>query len=103
MPLYEYRCNDCRKGFTVLVGVTAEADSGLCPNCGSNRSTRRVSRFGRLRGDDDVLDELADPDRLGDPDDPSTMRRWANEVGDVMGEDLGADFDEYLDSAAADE
>lgn len=85
----------------MLVGVTAEADSALCPHCGADRAVRRVTRFGRLRAEDDVLDDLADPDSLGDVDDPKTMRRWAREVGSVMGEDLGDEFDEYIDSAEA--
>jgi putative FmdB family regulatory protein len=103
MPLFEYKCDQCHRRFTVLVGVTAEADPHVCPHCGGVQATRRVTRFARVRGEEDILEGLADPTALGDVDDPRTMRRWAREVGGVMGEDLGDEFEEYLDSAESEE
>ncbi len=94
MPLFEYTCNQCRKRFSVLVGMTSDGDSGVCPHCGSDQSTKRVTRFAAVRGDVDVD---------ADPDDPKAMRRWAREMGSEMGENLGDDFDEYLDAAEAGE
>jgi putative FmdB family regulatory protein len=99
MPLFEYTCNQCGKRFSVLVGMTADADSNACPHCGSEQSTKRVTRFAALRGDDALLEDLTDPSGLGDMDDPKTMRRWAKEMGREMGEGLGDDFEEYLDAA----
>jgi putative FmdB family regulatory protein len=99
MPLYEYTCDQCRKRYTVLVGMTADADTNACPHCGSEQGTKRVSRFARGRSEDDLMDDLADPGKIGDMDDPKAMRRWAKEMGKEMGEDLGDDFDEYLDAA----
>ncbi len=103
MPLYEYTCNNCRKRYTVLVGMTAAGDANVCPHCGSDQATKRVTRFVRGRSDDDLMDNLADPDQMGDMDDPKAMRRWAKEMGKEMGEDLGDDFDEYLDAAESGE
>lgn len=99
MPLFEYTCAQCRKRYTVLVGMTAGGDSDLCPHCGSAQAVKRVTRFARGRGDDALMDDLADPDKIGDMDDPQAMRRWAKEMGREMGEDLGDDFDEYMDAA----
>lgn len=99
MPLYEYTCAHCRKRFTVLVGMTAAADSTLCPHCGGDQAEKRVTRFARGRSDDTLMDDLSDPDTIGDMDDPKAMRRWAKEMGREMGEDLGEDFDEYMDAA----
>lgn len=103
MPLYEYLCTACRKRYTVLVGMTAGGDTNLCPHCGSDQATRRVTRFARGRSDEAVMESLADPSQLGDMDDPKAMRRWAKEMGKEMGEDLGDDFDEYLDAAESGE
>lgn len=103
MPLYEYTCNNCRKRFTVLIGMTAGGDSNICPHCGHDQATRRVTRFVRGHSEDDLMDSLADPDKMGDMDDPKAMRRWAKEMGKEMGEDLGDDFDEYLDAAESGE
>ncbi len=99
MPLYEYTCNDCRKRFTVLVGMTAQADGEKCPHCGHEQATKRVSRFAKGRTEDDLLGSLSEPDNMGDMDDPKAMRRWAQEMGKEMGEDLGDDFDEYLEAS----
>ncbi len=103
MPLFEYTCDHCRRRFSVLVGMTAQADADVCPHCGHDRATKRVTRFARGRSDDDLMDDLADPDKLGDMDDPKAMRRWAKEMGKEMGEDLGDDFDEYLEAAESGE
>ena len=103
MPLYEYTCTHCHKRYTVLVGMTAAADSNLCPHCGSDHAVKRVTRFAKGRTDDALLDDLADPSSIGDMDDPKAMRRWAKEMGKEMGEDLGDDFDEYMDAAESGE
>jgi putative FmdB family regulatory protein len=103
MPLFEYTCNNCRKRFSVLVGMTAQADTNVCPHCGGEQATKRVTRFARGRSEDDLLDDMADMDKIGDMDDPKAMRRWAKEMGKEMGEDLGDDFDEYMDAAESGE
>jgi putative FmdB family regulatory protein len=103
MPLFEYTCDLCRKRFTVLIGMTAAADADTCPHCGGEQATKRVTRFARGRNDDDLMNELSDPDRIGDADDPRAMRRWAKEMGSELGEDLGEDFEEYLDAAESGE
>jgi hypothetical protein len=59
---------------------------------------KQASRFARLRSEEDALESLADPNQIGDMDDPSTIRRWAKEVGKGLGEDLGDDFDEMIES-----
>jgi putative FmdB family regulatory protein len=103
MPLFEYTCNHCRKRFTVLVGMTAAADTNICPHCGYDQATKRVTRFARGRSEEALMDDLADPDKLGDMDDPKAMRRWAKELSKEMGEDLGDDFEEYMDAAESGE
>jgi putative FmdB family regulatory protein len=104
MPLYEYVCENCRKKFTWLVGVVADPTPPTCSNCGATQARRReVSRFARLRTEDEALDALSDPCSIGDLDDPKAARRWAKEMGKEMGEDLGDDFEEYLDAAESGE
>jgi len=103
MPLYEYTCDTCRKRYTLLVGMTAEAEIQTCPHCGSGQGTKRITRFARGRDEESLMEDLADPDKMGDMDDPKAMRRWAKELGSEMGEDLGDDFDEYMDAAESGE
>lgn len=80
----------------MLVGVIAESDPLQCPRCGGMEVTRLISRFARLRNEDDLIDDMLDPDKIGDPEDPKTMRRWVKEMGKELGEDFTDEFDEML-------
>jgi len=100
MPLFDYRCMDCRKRFSLLIGVVAEPQEERCPNCGGTKVRRLISRFARLRSEDDMIDSLADPARVGDVEDPKQLHSWMKRMGKEMGEDL-ADFDEVLEEIEA--
>src|SRR5436305_454271 len=103
MPIFEYRCDECRRRFSLLVGVVAGATEMKCPRCGSEQLQKLISRFATSRSEDDALDDLADPTKLGDMDDPKQMMQWMKRVGREMGEDMGDDFDELVEEAAAEE
>src|ERR671934_537 len=98
MPIFEYTCNDCNKRFSALVGVLANAKPPACPRCGSASLTKEVSRFARLRSEDETLDSLADETAFGDiENDPKAMRKWVREMGRAMDEDMEEDFEAALD------
>ena len=99
MPLYDYQCTDCKKRFNLLIGVVAEPQEENCPSCGSINVNRLISRFSRLRSEDAVIDDLSDPSKAGDLDDPKQLQSWMKHIGKEMGEDLGDEFDEMLDEA----
>ncbi|HYL71714.1 MAG TPA: zinc ribbon domain-containing protein [Candidatus Dormibacteraeota bacterium] len=44
MPLYEYRCNDCRSVFEVLRPMAQRELSAVCPSCESRASMPLISR-----------------------------------------------------------
>ncbi|GBC91722.1 hypothetical protein HRbin15_00177 [bacterium HR15] len=88
MPLYEYRCQQCRRRFTLLLSVAERDEPQVCPHCGATQSRRLVSRVARLRTEDQMLDDLADRmEMAGDPDDPRTMRTFLREMSAAMDED----------------
>ena len=62
-----------------------------------------ISRFATARSEDDALDDLADPTKMGDLEDPKQMMQWMKRVGREMGEDMGDDFEELVEEAAAEE
>lgn len=105
MPIYEYRCNACRRRFSALVGVVAAQGPVSCRRCGSSDITRLISRFARLRSEDDILDSLADSADLSDVDenDPASVSRWMKRMGSALGEDLGDDFEAALEEEMAGE
>jgi putative FmdB family regulatory protein len=75
MPLYEYRCNQCKRKFALLVGVTAKKEKRACPRCGSREITKLISRISPVAREDSFDSgfddaDLADSDSgLGDDDD----------------------------------
>jgi putative FmdB family regulatory protein len=103
MPLFEFRCEECSRRFTLLVGMTAEQRDRKCPRCGSERVRKLISRFRVGRSEEALLDNLADPSTLGDPEDPKQMADWMRRVGREMGEDLGDDFEELVEEAVREE
>ncbi|MGH2727147.1 MAG: FmdB family zinc ribbon protein, partial [Actinomycetota bacterium] len=109
MPIYEYRCNKCRKKVTILTLRVSEKVDERCEHCGGDSLTRLVSRFAMPRSEEARLDALADPSSLGnvDENDPKSMARLMRRMGKEMGEEFGGDeFDEMVDeleSGAADD
>lgn len=88
MPVYEYRCQQCRKRFSKLLSIAQRDAPQPCPFCEATETKRLVSRVVRLRSEDQMLDDLADSmEFAGDPDDPQTMRRFMREMSAAMDED----------------
>ena len=104
MPIFEYTCNACSRNFSALVGVVADAAPPSCPKCGSTDLKKRVSRFARIRSEDDAMESLAEAADSADMDDPKAMRRFMKEMSREMGEDMdGEDFEEMMEEAMQDE
>lgn len=105
MPIYEYFCEDCRRRVSLLVRNISKPPRPVCPRCGGGKLERLMSRFARVRSEEDRLDRLADPSALGDLDenDPASVARWAKKMGKEMGEDLGEDFDQVVEEAMQEE
>ena len=104
MPIYEYRCEDCRKRVSILTTRVSAPVEEVCEHCGGRRLTRLLSRFAMPRSEDARLDSLADPANLGglDESDPKSMARWMKRMGREMGDELGgAELDEMIDDLEA--
>ena len=106
MPIYEYLCLDCKKSFSYLVGVVVDSGEPRCERCGGTELRKLISRVARVRSKESSLEDLADPSKLGNMDDPKAMARWAKEIGRTMaeetGEELPNDFDEMMESGGPD-
>jgi putative FmdB family regulatory protein len=74
VPIYEYRCEECGKRSSALLGSYASADPA-CPHCGKRALKRLVSTFATVGlgdggdddfgGDDDAGDDFAGGDDFG--------------------------------------
>ncbi len=79
--------------------MVSEPDDERCPNCGSSKTKRLVSRFARYRNEDDRVDAMADQlDLMGEPDSPSAMREMVREMGKAMDEDMSDEMEEYFEA-----
>ena len=104
MPVYEYRCHDCKRRVSIFWRTFSDVDleTVACPRCGGTNLTRLVSRVRMLRSEESRLDDMTDPGNLPDFDesDPKSLGRWMrkmqSELGSEVGEDLGPEFDEVV-------
>ena len=104
MPIYEFRCQRCRRRssvFTRSIGGVAEA---VCSHCGSREMSRLISKVAVLRSGDDAFAGL-DESSLGDVDenDPRSMARWLRQMSRQAGEPLDAEMESELERMEAGE
>lgn len=101
MPIYEYRCADCRRRVSVWWRTYSAAETGepVCPRCGGTELSRLISRVAVLRSDESRLDDMADPSAFGEPDedDPRSMGRWMRRMSEEMGEPMDDEFSQVVD------
>ncbi len=100
MPIYEYRCYDCRRRVSIFYRSFSDVeDEPSCPRCGGKHLARMISRVAVLRSEESRLDDLADPSMLDglDEDDPKSIARWMRKMSAETGEEMPAEFDEVID------
>jgi putative FmdB family regulatory protein len=100
MPVYEYRCQDCRR----LVRLTFSfAEYGkvdpVCTYCESKNLTRRIGRIIIAKSEDARMDTLMDDSALAglDEEDPRSLGKFMRKMSNEMGEDMGDEFNEVVD------
>jgi len=100
LPIYEYRCQDCKRRVSIFWRTFSDAESGspVCPRCGGTDLTRLISRVRVLRSEESRLDDVSDFGDLPDFDesDPKSMGRWMRKMSAETGEDMGPEFDEVV-------
>jgi len=100
MPIYEYRCSDCKNKVSVFFRTLSAVDhsAARCPICGGKNLTRLVSRVRALRSEESRLDNLADESALAglDENDPKSMGRWMRKMAAEAGEEVPPEFNEVV-------
>ncbi|MGH9204749.1 MAG: FmdB family zinc ribbon protein, partial [Vicinamibacterales bacterium] len=104
MPIYEFRCNACRRRTAVFTRSIGAEISARCEHCGSMELSRLMSRVAVLRGDGDDRGDF-DESSLNDIDesDPRSVARWVRKMSLDMGEPLDADMEADLERMEAGE
>ena len=90
MPLYEFRCHDCKRKsvFSFTYAEYGQAEP-TCPHCQSQQLRRLISRVALAKSEDSRLDAMADDSLMAglDEEDPQSTRaiHAQNESGNGRG------------------
>ncbi len=104
MPIYEFRCNACRRRTSVFTRSIGAPVSAVCQHCGAADLHRLISRVAVLRSEDDSLSGLDESSLDGiDESDPRSVARWVRKMSRQMGEPLDAEMEADLDRLEAGE
>jgi len=57
MPVFEYRCNDCKTAYEILHKGAERTDLIECPSCHSAKYTKKFSMFAASIGDNSRFSE----------------------------------------------
>lgn len=95
MPIYEYRCNRCRRRFSIFVRSMMAPAGAPCEACGSPDTSRLLSRVAVLRSGAETT--VAPPEE----DDPRAIARWVRRMSQEMGEPLEPEMDAELERIEA--
>jgi putative FmdB family regulatory protein len=103
MPIYEYRCDDCGTPSSLFFRSMGAATEPQCPECGSRRMSRLVSKVAYIKPDAERIAGLDTSRVLGglDCNDPASFERWARRTGAEFDSALGTNFRELADKTAA--
>ncbi len=104
MPVYEYRCAQCRHKMSVLVGPPPRLPRPLVSAAAIKKMSRLFSTFAVHKSSLGGLDSLDDAGFGGmDESDPRAMAQMMRSMGGQMDEDMGPEFDEMIDRMEAGE
>lgn len=80
-----------------MIGMVAQPDEEACPHCASQKISRRVSRFKRMRSEDDRFAEISDRLERGEPETSTEMRSLVKEIGRAGDEEASDELEEMLE------
>jgi putative FmdB family regulatory protein len=103
MPVYQYRCLNCKKRFEIFMSYQEYGHKNVnCPHCQSDQVQRRIGRIRVAKSEESRLDSLTDPSGLeGLENDPKALGKMMRKMSNEMGEDVGPEFDEVVDRLEA--
>jgi putative FmdB family regulatory protein len=101
MPIYEYRCLDCRRISSFLLLNLKDPFVPVCKRCGSHSLERVLSRVHVRLSEETRLDRLADPSAWAgvDENDPKSVAKVLKKMGQEMGEDFPGEVDQMVEDA----
>jgi putative FmdB family regulatory protein len=105
MPLYQFDCAGCSRRVEILFRSVTTTKTPVCPECGSKKLKRVMSRVARVRTAKERfegIDHEHESATYGGGD-PAAFARWARRVGSEYDEELGTNYRELAERAEAGE
>ena len=105
MPIYQYDCAKCEKRVDVFFRSISKVTDPKCPECGSTKLKRVISKVMRARSDADRLADIDINQEMGrlDSKDPAAFERWTKDLGRRYDGAIGSDFSSLAQKAAGGE
>jgi len=99
MPIYEYRCNQCKRDFNQLFLNPKEIDSAKCKFCNSRDLTKLLSSFSVHQTEESRLVNFDTSKPRGEDfyKDSRNIGLWAKKRMKGLGVDLGSKMDEIVE------
>ncbi len=100
MPIYEYRCNQCRREFSELILNLGRIRKIRCQYCHSRKLTKLVSSFRVHQTEESRVASFDTTKPKGDEfyKDSRNVGLWAKKRMRELGVDLGCKMDEIVES-----
>jgi len=98
MPIYDYRCLECKKRFDVFMTYAEYGNKTVvCKHCNSTKVTRRIGRIRIAKSEESRLENFSDPSSLeGLEDDPVALGKMMRKMSGELGEEMPEEFDEVV-------
>lgn len=99
MPIYEYRCDHCKKEFSQLFLNCKEAARARCKFCNSRNLTRLLSSFSVHQTEESRLSSFDTSKPRGDDfyKDSRNVGLWAKKRMRELGADIGPKMNEIVE------
>ncbi len=99
MPIYEYKCRDCRRLTSIFVRSASSAPKQRCKACGSHKLDRALSAFAYHRSESTIVEDYGEPKRLEDYKDPRQIGRWTERKFQQYGVEVPDEARKMIDAA----
>lgn len=108
MPIYEYRCTNCRRKVEIFARNHSLPVKPTCSYCGSTELSRIFSKFAvrRSKNDKSVYDDILSDRKLTDGlmrNDPRALAEWSRKMSRAADEDATPETEELMDRLDAGE
>ena len=110
MPIYEYRCANCKRKVAIFSRGFETDPSTKCPHCGSTDLSRLFSSFRVGKGETyyrkDFYEEILGNNQLVrglEASDPRALAEWNKKMMNATGDDIAPEYEDYQDRLAAGE